>query len=52
MGCVEDKYLVDPFEHSLLQLVLRDNAYRQQPPAGEIRLTITDGISIPLTEIW
>lgn len=49
---VREYWIVDPFEHSLLQLVLRDNAYHQQPPTSEIRLTITDGIGIPLTEIW
>ncbi len=49
---VPEYWIVDPFEHSLAQLVLRDAAYHLQPPADEIRPTITEGVLVRLLEVW
>lgn len=49
---VPEYWIVDPFEHSLAQLVLRGPAYELQPPADEIRPTITQGVLVRLLEVW
>ncbi len=49
---VTEYWIVDPFEHTLDQLILRDGEYRLLPAADELRPTIVDGVMIRLPEVW
>lgn len=49
---IPEYWILDPFDHELEQLVLRDGAYQLEPEANPVRPTFIDSIAIPLTEIW
>ena len=45
-------WIVDPFEHSLDQLVLRDGEYDLLPVSDDVQLTIVDGVVVHMREVW
>lgn len=49
---VPEYWIVDPFEHKVEQLVLRDGAYVLLPTTDVLQLTILEGVSVPLDEVW
>ena len=49
---VTEYWIVDPFDHSLDQLVLLDGRYQLQPAAEEVRPRIVDDVIIQLTDVW
>ena len=49
---VTEYWIVDPFEHSLDQLVLHDGKYHLQSATDEVRPTIVDDVLIGLTDVW
>ena len=49
---VPEFWIVDPFEHKIEQLVLRDGTYVLLPRTDVLQLTILDGVSVPLDEVW
>ena len=49
---VPEYWIVDPFEHKVEQLVLRDGAYVLLPTTGVLRLTILDDVFVRLDEVW
>jgi Uma2 family endonuclease len=52
MAGVPEYWIVDPFEHKVEQLVLRDGAYVMLPATDVLQLTILEGVSVPLDEVW
>ena len=49
---VPEYWIVDPFEHSVEQLVLKDGVYQQMPDSDVLQLTVIDGVTIRLSEVW
>jgi len=49
---VPEYWIVDPFEHKVEQLVLRDGAYVLLPTTDVLQLTIVEGVFVRLDEIW
>ena len=49
---VPEFWIVDPFEHKIEQLVLRDGTYVLLPRTDVLQLTILDGVPVPLDEVW
>ena len=49
---VPEYWIVDPFEHAVEQLVLRDGRYQPEPDVDVRQLTIQEGISVRLNEVW
>ena len=49
---VPEYWIVDPFEHRVEQLVLRDGVYESQLESSVLQLTILDGVSVRLDEVW
>ena len=49
---VPEYWIVDPFEQKVEQLVLRDSVYEAQPSSEMLQLTILDGVSVRLTDVW
>ena len=49
---VPEYWIVDPFEHLLEQLILRDGTYELQPATNEVSLSIVEGILVLLQEVW
>jgi Uma2 family endonuclease len=49
---VPEYWIVDPFEHKIEQLVLRDGAYVLLPTTDALQLTILEGVCVRLDEVW
>jgi Uma2 family endonuclease len=49
---IPEYWIVDPFDHKLEQLVLRDGRYQSEPEADTVRPTFIADIAIPLNEVW
>jgi Uma2 family endonuclease len=49
---VPEYWIVDPFDHVLEQWVLEKGVYVQREHDDEVRLTIIDGVSVRLAEVW
>lgn len=49
---VPEYWIVDPFDHVLQQLVLRGAEYELQPATEDVRLSIVDGVVVPLQQVW
>ena len=49
---VPEYWIVDPEEHSILQLVLVDGVYQEQSHRDAISMTIPPCISVDLTKVW
>ncbi len=49
---VPEYWIVDPFERSVEQLVLRDGVYQPLPASDVLHLTILEGVSLRLKEVW
>lgn len=49
---VPEYWIIDPLEHTVEQLVLRDGRYQSEPEANVRRLSILDGVTIQVNEIW
>ena len=49
---VPEYWIVDPFEHRVEQLVLRNGAYVLLPTTDVLQLTILKGVFVRLDEIW
>lgn len=49
---VKEYWIVDPFEHEVDWLVLRDAVYQSQPHTGTINLTFIDDVAVDLSEVW
>ena len=49
---VPEYWIVDPLEHTLEQLILQDGVYQVLPPNDVVQLTILDGITVRLHEVW
>lgn len=49
---VPEYWIVDPFEHAVEQLVLREGHYQPEPDAEVRQLTVLDGVSVRLDQIW
>jgi len=49
---VPEYWIVDPLEHTVEQLVLRDGVYHLQPASDVLQPTILDGITVRLQEVW
>ena len=49
---ITEYWIVDPFDHQLDQLVLRDGHYELEPEAEIVRPTFIEGVAIPLDEVW
>lgn len=49
---VPEYWIVDPFEHKVEQLVLGDSDYVMLSVTDVLPLTILEGISVPLGEVW
>ena len=49
---IPEYWIVDPHEHTVQQLVLRDSVYQPQPDADIRALTILEAVSVRLNEIW
>ncbi|QDV41155.1 hypothetical protein Enr13x_09930 [Stieleria neptunia] len=49
---VPEYWIVDPEEHSILQLVLTGGVYHEQSYHDEISMTIPPCVSVDLTKVW
>jgi hypothetical protein len=49
---IPEFWIVDPFDHKLEQLVLRDGRYQLEPEADIVRPVFITDIAIPLSEVW
>lgn len=49
---VPEYWIVDPCEHKVEQLVLRDGVYELLPTADVLQLTILEGVFVRLDEVW
>jgi len=49
---VPEYWIVDPFEHKVEQLVLRDDAYVLMPTTDVLQLTILEVVFVRLDEVW
>lgn len=49
---VPEYWIVDPMNHAVEQLVLRDGVYQLLPASDVIQLTILNGITVRLAEVW
>jgi len=49
---VREYWIVDPFEHQVEQLVLREGVYHPEPAGDKILLTITSDVTVSLSEVW
>lgn len=49
---VPEYWIVDPFEQKVEQLVLQDGIYQALPTGDVLELTIMDGVTVRLGEVW
>ncbi|MGB7344759.1 MAG: Uma2 family endonuclease [Pirellulaceae bacterium] len=49
---VPEYWIVDPEEHSILQLVLIDGAYQEHVHRNTIKMSIPPGALVDLTKVW
>jgi Uma2 family endonuclease len=49
---VPEYWLVDPFDHQLIQLVLVDGGYQEVPHEDQVFLKCLPDVSINLNEVW
>jgi Uma2 family endonuclease len=49
---VPEYWIVDPFEHKVEQLVLRDGVYVLLPTTDVLQLTILEDVFVRLDEVW
>lgn len=49
---IPEYWIVDPEEHSLLQLILENGAYREVPCQSEVVMTIPPHARIELARVW
>jgi Uma2 family endonuclease len=49
---IPEYWIVDPFEHKLEQLVLKDARYELAPDTDAVQPAFITGVTVPLTEVW
>lgn len=49
---VPEYWIVDPIEHTVEQLILRDGVYQPLPASDVLQLTVLDGVIVRLEEVW
>ena len=49
---VAEYWIADPDNHTLTQLVLVDGRYADRPAGDEVRLSVLEGVSVRLAEVW
>ena len=49
---VAEYWIVDPFEHTVDQLVLVNGAYESRAHSNQLCPTFVDGVAIDLSEVW
>jgi Uma2 family endonuclease len=49
---VPEYWVVDPFDHQLLQLVLVDGSYQEQPHEDRVFLRCLPDVFVDLSEVW
>ncbi len=49
---VPEYWIVDPFEHTVGQLVLENGEYKLRPEAGELELSVIPDVKVRLEEVW
>lgn len=49
---VPEYWIVDPFEHTLDQLVLTDGSYVAREHGDIVKLTVIEDVSVDLGEVW
>lgn len=52
MFCVPEYWVVDPFEHQLLQLILVDGSYQELPHEDRVSLQCLPDVFVDLNEVW
>jgi Uma2 family endonuclease len=49
---VAEYWIADPDNHTLTQLVLVDGRYADRPTGDEVRLSVLEGVTVRLAEVW
>ena len=49
---VTEYWIADPDNHTLTQLELVDGRYADRPAGDEVRLSVLEGVSVRLAEVW
>lgn len=49
---VSEYWIADPDNHMLSQFVLMNGRYEQRPTDDEVRLSVLDGVTVRLADVW